>query len=381
MSFKNWQARLRGEKVTTYLQPQHDDEGYYRKPITEMKQNAAGHNNGQRRIIGWEAVAYFLDGDSLYGVIGNRDMRPDEVTDEQLWSYASKYPVSEEWFRIVENGGAWPDLTVMQKVIAEGGKAVPNDMSAKSTVTTADLEKIAARDFIPAANREVAKTDNQFPPEEIVLPVKQHATAIANAIGVAKATVIADDVTAAQALGIKNRLAELRLAADKAGKAEYQPLYKEYIAIRDQWTPMVKEAADAEDALNRRYLTFRDQQKKAAEKAAAEEAAAQAAIDEANERAAQRAIARGEPEAAPVVEPAPAPTPAPAPVQATYRAPGQRTVQEVEKWHFDAVEDWSKLIEFAKDQPEIRQAMENMAKAMVKAGRDVPGVKRHWGLV
>ena len=111
MSFERWRARLAGEKVVTYLQPDAEDEGYYRKPITEPKLAANGQRNGQKRIIGWEPVAYFIDRGKLCGVIGDRDMAINEVTDESRWSWVVRHPISEELYRAVaERDEPWPDL-------------------------------------------------------------------------------------------------------------------------------------------------------------------------------------------------------------------------------------------------------------------------------
>ena len=356
MSFDRWRKRLAGEKVVAYTAPDLDDEGYYRKPLVEPKLGPDCKTNGQKRIIGWVPVAYFIDRGKLCGVIGDRDMAINEVADEGLWSWVVSNPISEELFRAVsERGDPWPDLSLQD---------------------TGSLYAEASGH----PQHRVIERDHNNPPEN--LPEIAAAEAVDNAIGVAKDFVIGSDAEAAQALGIKNRLAELRLAADKKGKSIYEPLHAIYAVERDKWLPIVKRAKDAEDALNKRYLTFREQQRRAAEKAAAEAAAEQARIDEENERAAQRAIARGEPEAAPVItEAPPAAMPAPAPVVPTYQPKGARKVAEVEKWHFDEVEDWDALYAYVKDTAEIRTAMTALATAMVKAGRDVPGVKRHFGLV
>lgn len=357
MSFDNWRMRLAGGKPSTFLQPQLEDEGYYRKPLVEPKLGPNGKTNGQKRVIGWEPVAYFVERGMLRGVIGDRDMAANEVTDETLWSYVCRNPITEELYRAVaERGESWPDLPE------------PVNHSVEALVAT-----------VPAANREVERSDNQ-PPEE---PAHiRHATAIDNAIAVAKDIKITTDDEAALALGIKNRLAELRLDAQKAGAAVYKPVFDEYKKLHGIWTPMVARAEAAEKTLNTSYLLFRQKQKLAADMAAAAAKKAQEEIDEANERAAQRAIARGETEAAPVItEAPPGAVPAPSPVVATYRAPGQRATKEVEKWHFDGVEDWDKLYGFLKDNEGVKAAMTVLAKAMVATGRDVPGVKRHFGLI
>jgi hypothetical protein len=362
MSFKNWQRKEAGEKVKSFLTPGIDDEGYYRRPITEPVLGANGKTNGQKRIIDWEAVAYFLDGDGvLRGVIGDRDMTPNEVTDEHLWSWVCNRTISEQLYRAVaERGEPWPDLTPANKPVV-----------GLRSVVTVDEE-------IPAANREVARSDNQ-PPE--LLPHLAHAEAIDNAIAAAQAMQITNDHEAAQVAGMKNRLAELRLAADKAGHAIYDPLRLVYETEQKKWAPIVKRADAMEKELHRRFLIFRDQQKRAAEKAAAEAAAKQREIDEANERAAQRAIARGEAESAPViVEEAPPAAAGPA-SPAVVPLYGTRKVREVEAWHLDGIDDFDAVYGYFKHTQEIRAALTVLARAATKAGRDVPGVKKHFGLV
>ena len=58
MSFENWKRRLAGEKITAYLQPQLEDEGYYRKPIVEAvlgvgvtQSHAPGGTSSARQIV------------------------------------------------------------------------------------------------------------------------------------------------------------------------------------------------------------------------------------------------------------------------------------------------------------------------------------------
>jgi hypothetical protein len=128
MSYTNWTKRLAGEKVKTFVQPQPDDEGYYRKPVTEMVLGRDGKTNGQRRVIDWIPVAYFLtdpssaDGQHLAGLIGAgkhmRDMTDDETADESLWSWVCRHPIPYEMYTAVaESGESWPDLKGKPTVI------------------------------------------------------------------------------------------------------------------------------------------------------------------------------------------------------------------------------------------------------------------------
>lgn len=359
MSFNKWKARLAGEKVLTFTSPDLDDEGYYRRPLVEPKLGADGKTNGQKRIIGWVPVAYFIDRGKLCGVIGDRDMAINEVSDEGLWSWVVSNPISEELFRAVsERGDPWPDLEVIRT----------------SDVRLPEGTLMGAID-IPATNRNVAKTDNN-PPE--VLPDVAHAEAIDNAIAAAIKKVATEE-EAAQALGSKNRIAELRLEADKAGKTLYQPPFNEYKRLYKLWTPMVERAEQAEKNLNTSILTFRESERKRLAKIAEEAAAKQREQDEANERAAQRAIARGEPEATPdITEAPPAAVPAPAPVVPTY---GKRKLKEEEKWFLDEVTDYDALYAHFKNNEALKITLKTLATAAVKLGQTVPGTKTHRGLV
>jgi hypothetical protein len=377
MAYEKWQARLDGKKVETFLQPQLEDAGYYRKPIKNKLPN------GQWETVGWIPVALWVEGrvfgdkeqDVLCGLIGAgarmRDMTPKELGDEELWSYIANHPISYGTYKMVaEEGKPWPD---------------------------SQAEQLQAT--IPAANREVEKTDNK-PAEELPLHV-QHKQAIDSACGVAKAFKIASEKEAEQGLGIKNRLAELRLAAKRDGEAAYKPHYNEYARLYAVWNPMIGQAEAEETSLNTKLLTWRETERKriAAEQAkTATEAAAAAAIEaervraeqEVNERAADRAIANGDPEPPPLVT-APersmeqvaqnqAPPLAAKPLTPTY---GKRRLKEEEKTFLDETKaiDFDALFAYFKDTAEVQMLLKTLALAAVRAGREVPGVTTRKGLI
>jgi hypothetical protein len=364
MSYDNWRKRLeiaqqhptvaaRRAAVSAlkinFSQPGEADEGYYRKPVTIKDPKGNGHNI----VTGWIPVALYMWEGKLTGQIGDyeqsRDMTDREIGDEELWSYVVSHPIPYEWYQaVVERNEPWPDMKPV--AVAEAPEA------------------------IPAANRDVARSDNN-PPE--VLPEVEHATAIDNAIAAAP-KIVTNETEAAQALGSKNRIAELRLAADKAGKALYQPIYAEYKRLHGIWTPPVARAETAEKKINVAILTFRENERKRIAKEQAEVAARQRLIDEENERAAQRAIAAGRPEPEPVViEEAPPAPPAPAPVVPTY---GTRKLTENVKWHLDAITDYDAVYHHFKEATPLKVVLLTLATAAVKAGRTVPGTKTHEGL-
>lgn len=377
MSFTNWRKRLEAAKLPTvaerraaisalkinFSQPGMEDEGYYRRPITEAATGADGKTNGQRRVIGWEAVAYFIDRGKLCGVIGDRDMAINEVTDEGLWSWVVSNPISEEVYRAVERGEPWPEFA--------------NDMRAP--IQDGIINAIAKEEISPVLDRIIDRSHNQ--PAEEVLPLDvQHATAIDAAIGAALKKVTSE-TEAAQAAGSMNRIAELRLANDKAGKAKYEPMYREYQAEQKKWTPATARAVAKEKELKTEILTFRESERKRIAKEQAEADEKQRLADEANARAADRAIASGSPEQPPEVVEVEQPKPL-APVQATYRAPGQRAaLKEVESWHLDEVTDYDAVYVYFKNNEALRATLKTLATAAVKLGQTVPGTKTHHGLI
>jgi hypothetical protein len=379
VSFENWKRRLAGEKITAYLQPQLEDEGYYRRPITEKVIGANGHRNGQNRIVGWEPVAYFIDGGKLCGVIGDRDMAENEVGDETLWSYVCRHPITEAVYRAVaERGEPWPD--------ASPAAAFNKDMAKPALTPDQVLDKAMGADADDHQKLETelsAAFGHNSNAEPKVEPHIEHAEAIKNAISAAKDMEVKDEASAAVVLGMKNRIAELRLSATKTGKAIYAPIYQQYKTIMGQWTPMIESAENWEKVLDKRYLTWRAAEKKKADESARAAAEAQRLIDEANQRAADRAIAQGIPEPAPEVpEVSPAPTPAPAPVAPTYRAAGQRTApKEVERWHLDGIDDYDAVYAVFKSNADVQAALLKAATAAVKNGQEVPGTRRHFGLI
>lgn len=377
MSFDKYFIRLKVAKLPTvaarraelerlkinHSRPDEEDEGYYRRPITKMKLGPDGKTNGQREVVGWEPVAYFLERGLLVGVIGNRDMAMNEVSDEGIWSWVVTNPVEETlWRAVAERGEPWPDLP---------------DISVAMARAVQEGAKISAYEGIPAVDRTVERSDNQ-PPEEP--PHILHETAIDNAIAAAPAVVNSEE-RAALAAGSMNRIAELRLKADKAGFAVYDPPYREYKTLHGLWTPMVNRAAAKEKVLKTAILMFREFERKRIAKEQADADEKRRLQDEANARAADRAIAAGVPEEAPFVVDIPEPEPL-APVQATYRAPGQRTtVKEVETWHLDGITSYDLIYQHFKNNPVLQQTLRTIATAAVKLGQTVPGTKAHKGLV
>lgn len=344
-NYNYWQAALAGEKPKMFVDS--PELGFYRKGVYERNEK------GNNRRVGWTPVAIFMGGEAMIARVGSEKLGRDVVGDElnELWSYVAGNAISEGNYReVAEHDKRWWDDPAPPNI--------PENIPAVN---------------IPAVNREVTRADNDPP---AVLTDMDHGAAIDNAIAAA-IKAVTNETEAAKALGSKNRIAELRLAADKAGKALYDPPFREYKRLHGLWSPMVAKATAAETALNRSILTFREKERQriAAEQAAAVEA--QRIADEANERAAQRAIAAGEPEAAPEVIEVEQPA-APAQILPTY---GTRKIKEELHTILDAITDYDAVYGFLKNEPKVKALLLELATAKVKAGFIVPGTSTREGLI
>lgn len=348
-----WMAALAGEKPKAIIEQ--CELGFYRRGLYQRD----GKGNNKR--VGWQPVAVFMDGDVMTARIGNeadgRDVTGDSLG--ELWSYIAGNAISEETYRAVSRGEPWPD-------------ARPKTSPELDTA----LSALLSMGNIPAANRDVAKDDNAAEILAELLPEVAHATAIDNAISAAIKKVT-NEPEAAQALGSKNRIAELRLAADKAGKSLYQPPYQEYQRLYGIWNPPVKRAEAKEKELNTIILMFRESEHKRIAKEQADADAKQRDLDEANERAAQRAIAAAEPEPEPIVETVEQPASL-APIAPTY---GTRKLKEEMKTFLDEVTDWDAVYQYFKNTTEVKMTLTVLATAAIRAGDTIPGTTSRRGLI
>ena len=369
-NYANWKARLEGRAVKTFLQPQLEDAGYYRLPITNRKPN------GQTDITGWVPVAMWVEGGELAGLVGAgddiRDMTSEQLYGEQFWSWICRHPITYEVYQAVaERGEPWPDAPEVQLANTMGEEAVP------------------------AANRDVNRNHNAAPEEDKRPAYEKAAEAIDKAIAVSKAHAITDQKSAEIALGMVNRIAELRLAAKRDGEAEYKPLYAQYKKLLDAWKPPV-DRADAEEKRQTANINAwkRAEEKRLREEAAKaeaerkkleEEAAARAKEEEERaQRAADRAIANGVPPAeqdlfeVEVPEPIVAPIPLSAPIQPTTvaLAPtyGKRKLKDTPVEPTFTIDDYNAAVDFFKNTDTIKAAITILIKGAIKVNVAVPGV-------
>jgi hypothetical protein len=310
-----WRRRLAGEAIAI-----HDGEcqaGFYR--------------TRNRDRSGWRAVAYwFKDGKLRCRVDGSEI---DEQRAMELWTYASKYPITHEVYNIVVQGGAWPDLH----------EAVTADR-ANSTGAADETSFDGLQDRITDLARDA---------ERLI------------AAGAARTQ---DEVD--RAADLANRLGELSRKADTARAAEKKPHDEAARAVQSKWLPLLG-VADVykriKAAVITPFLVAEDQKRRAAEAEARREAER---VAEENRKAAEAAVRAGEP----VPEPSPEPVVSPplAPVKAgsgSRRSVALRTVKDV------VIEDRAAVLAFFADNQAITDVLQTSAERAVRAGVSVPGVK------
>lgn len=359
MSWTKWEARLRGEKVMTFTQPDEQDEGFYRRPIREKAVSAAtGQNNGQWKTVGWSPVAIYLAGNTLVCVDGEEEVNTNRM--DGLWPSIVQHPITEAQYRAVaEHGEAWHD----------SAEATLNRAMGADADSQQRLE-------VPAADRTVTASDNGEP---ILAPHEAMAKKIKTAVAMAKGFKIKDDDGAAMAAGIRNRLNELKLEAQKEGEGLYKPIYTEYKRLYDLYIPMAKLAEDEGKTLFTEIKKHEQRKRDAAAAAEVERLAEIARQEEEAQRAIDRAIVNGtEPELPAAVYEVPA-EPVPAPVARVVATYG-RAVPIQEKT-FVEIDDLAAVFQQYRGNAQVIELLTKLAQADVTAGLTVPGTHTRKGVI
>lgn len=182
-SFTWWQNALKGE----------------RGPI-DADNPKAGFYRSKRKDKSLHAVAIWYDSNSgeLRYQENGRDV--DDLRARERWPHDSRRPIPEDVFWHFRETGVWKDVD--QAAVA----APINDTKPAPTIA----EKIAAAKVAALKYKKIESDE---------------------------------DLTLAQSL--RAHLLDLKGEVDKAGKALYEPLYRDYKAVYDEWSPLVK-ALDAE---------------------------------------------------------------------------------------------------------------------------------------
>lgn len=382
MSFEKWKARLAicqghntvsarraaiaASGIKTFMEPDAEDEGYYRKPLVEPALGPGGKTNGQKRLVGWVPCAYFLADGKLCGIVGAgddmRDMTDKQLKDGEFWSWVVANPISyETYVAVAEDGLPWPDMPAPTPQAKH-----PMDEGMRRTQAIMEGKAVATDNQPTEPEAPKVKTADDYR--------KEIETLVANT----PVKVLASDAEAAVVLGSKNTLAAVRLEADKAGRAIYEPMYREYQKVQKAWAPMVNTADDHEKRLNNSILVWREKERQRLAREQADAARAIQEEEERNQRAADRAIAAGEPEPEPEVTEIVVPTAQLAPLRPTA---GTRGVREEIKT-FVTITDSLAVATYFIANEKLQAVLQELATNAVRAGvENVPGITTRKGLV
>lgn len=256
------------------------------------------------------AVAIFDDAGELAIQINGYDITPSIY--EEVWLQCALRPVTEDAFNQYMATGKWPDMD--GAVMASLGDNIAN-----------------------AEDREAI--------EELL------ATLLADIEDYAS---INSDEVASRAAGLRNRINEIRLRADKKRKDEKEPHLKAGQAVDAAWQPLIKEAESGADKLRRAISLWETAKLAAAREAAAREAALRAEQEAAN------------------APPSPPPMPEPAAqVRPAYgRASAVRRVTVV-----TGISSREELLRYlSATDPDFWEDMRDRAQRLVNAGHHVPGI-------
>lgn len=308
-----WQNALAGN-----FGPVHDSDpqpGFYRKRMG--------------RAAGYVPVAIWEQDGKVLALVDGR-----EADAAEIWTYACKFPILEEWYRARMIGQPWPD---------------------ESAAVTESL---------------VHRTDtNNGPVDEADVLKAQIESASA---GAAEYAEIGTDETAAKAQSLRSRLLELSGQADKAREAQKKPFFEAGKAIDAKYQPLVKAAKFAADTIRDALGAHETRKAREAEKLrlAAEEVRIKAEREAVKARA--EAELAGKPAPAPV-PPAPTPEPAPAPAAAIRGAYGRAAAVKVVK--VAKVIDQDKAYLALRTQKEMVELIAALAQRAATAGIPLEGVE------
>ncbi|MES0207889.1 hypothetical protein NKJ93_02165 [Mesorhizobium sp. M0028] len=305
----------------------HDGEpqpGFYRK---------RAHKDGP-----WVPVAIWPANGGLVAVVSNRRVEADGV-----WTFCCGHPVSEEVYRAVAAGGAWPDDPP-----AIGHNSIKSD----------DPHEALSFEF--QAETELATTFLRKP-----IQTKDDADRAA--------------VWSKRLAGIAKRATDLH-------KVEKQPHLDAGRIVDDKWRGL-KEDADAlskklkrhlDDFLREQDRIEQDRQRKAREEADKVRREAEAAAHKAAEAATTPGIAANFAEEAAREADRLAEKAADAQRDTEARNSGAgRTGAKVSLRTFVTAEitDYDALVMALKDRPEVREVIQTLANRAAKSGVQVPGMK------
>lgn len=352
--YNYWTAALAGKPAQLFGDS--PCAGFYRKPI--MERDAKSGNN---RRVGWTPVAVFMRDGALTARVGSETMTGDILVD--LWSWVAKYPVSEEWYRLVaEKGGEWPDAKTRQDTQSVGPVAVlhTNPIPA-GAVTPVDVE----RQIEELTGERTSPEEQERRRQAAVREEIKEQIAVAGA-GVPAYAKIESDEASTRATGLRNMLMDLAGTADKTREALKAPHLKAEREIDAEWQPIIKQAREFARQIKDARDSWEDTKRAAALEAQRRAQDEQRVRDEEN---AKNDI-RDEPP--PPVEARSNLPPPSAQIKPTYG----KAAHVGTKMVVTAV-DWDKMIQALKPRPEwptLQAFLQEMAQKLANHGVILDGV-------
>lgn len=281
---------------------------------------------------------------------GRETVSADKGT--EAWPYYAANPITEDTYRAVaESGENWPDADPVVAALTAKPKA-SRDPEQEAQTEQAFIAADDARNANP------------------VTEIKEEITAALG--GVASYAKIETEEANTRAAGLRNMLMKLSGDADKDGKALYEPHYRKYKEIYDQWNPLVKLAADGALKLRRAMEGYQDDKRAAAREAQRRADAEQRRLEKEASDAAIQAQIDGQPspepvEIAPVIVESNMPPPD-AQVRPTFGKAANVGTHEV----VTAINAELVFTSF-KAHPKVIALLTELAQASINAGIIIPG--------
>src|SRR5215471_9884341 len=154
-----------------------------------------------------KAVAIWPDADGLNFLVDGRQLHPHEF--EDVWLKVCRRPVTEQQWRDYGDKGVWWDF-----------------------------DPVLSETF----GHNIANSDDPVALAEMLKTLQNAAQRYSK---------IEDEDASKRAHGIRNRINDLRLRAEKLHKAEKEPHLKAGQEVDRKWNPMVKDANAASSMLAR----------------------------------------------------------------------------------------------------------------------------------
>lgn len=345
--FANYRARLAGSPMPTHAENSDDvDSGFYCR------------RNKDRRTgeVTYDAVAFYRNSrGKLRGSIAGRPGELDPSACLELWTWVSNKPIPEETFRIIEQGGEWPDLHPIVAKQTKDERERAATPAKHGSLIAADIEQ--QKEAVQAA-----RDAGEIPPADPIAEMTAKLEELAK--GIPPLTEIETDEQLAMAHNLRDAINKIGSKAEKDRKAEKEEHLRKAQAVDDKYRGVKALAARHAEALTapmNAWVNYKAKvERERLERIRAEQ--------EEHDRKAREAEAANKP-------PPPAPTAPPSnlpPPTTQIRSTGARTTA-VRTRKVVTITDPIAAFTALQNDPTLRDALLRVATIAVNAGIDVPG--------